>query len=302
MNRCCCGAATICNERGVRVRFIGRRGGRVPKRVVRHIEDTEALTAKNRRMTLTFAFNYGGRAELTDAVRSIAREVAARRLRADAIDGEDDREAPLRARHARSRISSCGPRASSESRTICSGRARTRSTSSPTSSGPTSAASTSSTPSASFSAGIDASEVWNPTRGTSDGGETAILAQGPAVRGFGNRRRGVNDRYDVAVCGTGSCRTAATFERRVIDEPERRAATAIALVDDHGAAGYLFIRRALDLRRNPGQYAAPGWAGRAGGVTEATARRELAEELGVTSARIRCSACSTTCRPGPVEW
>jgi undecaprenyl diphosphate synthase len=54
--------------------------------VVRHIEDTEALTAKNRRMTLTFAFNYGGRAELTDAVRSIAREVAAGRIRADSID------------------------------------------------------------------------------------------------------------------------------------------------------------------------------------------------------------------------
>ena len=34
------------NERGVRVRFIGRRGGRVPKRVLRHIEDTEALTAQ----------------------------------------------------------------------------------------------------------------------------------------------------------------------------------------------------------------------------------------------------------------
>jgi undecaprenyl diphosphate synthase len=64
------------NARGVRVRFIGRRGGRVPRRVLRHIEDTEALTAKNRRMTLTFAFNYGGRAELTDAMRAIATEVA----------------------------------------------------------------------------------------------------------------------------------------------------------------------------------------------------------------------------------
>jgi undecaprenyl diphosphate synthase len=59
------------NERGVRVRFIGRRGGRVPKRVARHIADTEALTAKNRRMTLTFAFNYGGRAEIVDAVQRI---------------------------------------------------------------------------------------------------------------------------------------------------------------------------------------------------------------------------------------
>jgi undecaprenyl diphosphate synthase len=73
------------NERGVRVRFIGRRGGRVPKRVLKHIEDTEALTAHNRRMTLTFAFNYGGRAELTDAMQSIAREVAARRLKPDQI-------------------------------------------------------------------------------------------------------------------------------------------------------------------------------------------------------------------------
>jgi undecaprenyl diphosphate synthase len=74
------------HQRGVRVRFIGRRGGRVPRRVLRHIEDTEALTRRNRRMTLTFAFNYGGRAELVDAVRSIASEVSARRLKADTID------------------------------------------------------------------------------------------------------------------------------------------------------------------------------------------------------------------------
>jgi undecaprenyl diphosphate synthase len=64
------------NQRGVRVRFIGRRTGRVPQRVRRHIADTEALTARNRRMTLTFAFNYGGRAELVDAARAIATEAA----------------------------------------------------------------------------------------------------------------------------------------------------------------------------------------------------------------------------------
>ncbi len=68
------------NERGVRVRFIGRQGGRVPQRVRRHIADTEALTARNRRMTLSFAFNYGGRAELVDAARGIAEDVAAGRL------------------------------------------------------------------------------------------------------------------------------------------------------------------------------------------------------------------------------
>ncbi len=74
------------DERGVRVRFIGRRGGRVPGRVLRHINDTEELTRRNRRLTLTFAFNYGGRAELTDATRAIAREVASGRLDPDRID------------------------------------------------------------------------------------------------------------------------------------------------------------------------------------------------------------------------
>jgi undecaprenyl diphosphate synthase len=74
------------NERGVRVRFIGRRTGRVPKRVLRHIEDTEALTQKNRRMTLTFAFNYGGRAEIADAARTIATEVKRGKLDPRKVD------------------------------------------------------------------------------------------------------------------------------------------------------------------------------------------------------------------------
>ena len=59
------------HEKGVRVRFIGRRGGRVPARVRRRIEETEELTRRNRTMTLAFAFNYGSRAELVDAARSI---------------------------------------------------------------------------------------------------------------------------------------------------------------------------------------------------------------------------------------
>lgn len=59
------------NEKGVRVRFIGRRNWRVPRRVLRQIDDAEALTGNNRRMTLSFAFNYGGRAEIVDAVQAI---------------------------------------------------------------------------------------------------------------------------------------------------------------------------------------------------------------------------------------
>ncbi len=59
------------NDLGVRVRFIGRRNWRVPRRVLKNIEEAEALTKNNRRMTLTFAFNYGGRAELVDAIQRI---------------------------------------------------------------------------------------------------------------------------------------------------------------------------------------------------------------------------------------
>ncbi|HEX3669792.1 MAG TPA: polyprenyl diphosphate synthase [Acidimicrobiia bacterium] len=73
------------DELGVRVRFIGRRAGRVPGRLRRRIADAEELTRGNRRLTLTFAFNYGGRAELVDAARAIAHEVAAGRLDPDKI-------------------------------------------------------------------------------------------------------------------------------------------------------------------------------------------------------------------------
>jgi undecaprenyl diphosphate synthase len=59
------------DEWGVRIRFAGRRDWRVPRRVLRRIEEAEEQTHKNRRMTFTIAFNYGGRAEIVDAVRSI---------------------------------------------------------------------------------------------------------------------------------------------------------------------------------------------------------------------------------------
>ena len=62
------------NELGVRVRFAGRRDWRVPKRVLKRMDEAIELTRGNRRMTLTFAFNYGGRAEIVDAVRQLAVE------------------------------------------------------------------------------------------------------------------------------------------------------------------------------------------------------------------------------------
>src|SRR5690606_23925264 len=55
------------NDLGVRIRFAGRRDRRVPRRVLRRMDEARDLTAKNTRMTLTIAFNYGGRAEIVDA-------------------------------------------------------------------------------------------------------------------------------------------------------------------------------------------------------------------------------------------
>jgi undecaprenyl diphosphate synthase len=69
------------HDRGVRVRFIGRRGRPVPKRLVALIETTEQLTRDNRRLTLRIAFNYGSQAELADAAAQAARDLVAGRLR-----------------------------------------------------------------------------------------------------------------------------------------------------------------------------------------------------------------------------
>ena len=60
--------------KGVRIRFAGRRDWRVPRRVVRSMDDSAVKTAHNRRLTLTIAFNYGGGGEIVDAVRQLAAE------------------------------------------------------------------------------------------------------------------------------------------------------------------------------------------------------------------------------------
>lgn len=59
------------NDKNVRVRFIGRRDWRVPRRVLKRMDETVELTQDNTGMTLTMAFNYGGRAEIVDAVKSM---------------------------------------------------------------------------------------------------------------------------------------------------------------------------------------------------------------------------------------
>jgi undecaprenyl diphosphate synthase len=62
------------HERGVRIKVLGRRDWRVPKRLLRRIDEAVELTARNRKLTLNVAFNYGGRAEIVDAVRRLVEE------------------------------------------------------------------------------------------------------------------------------------------------------------------------------------------------------------------------------------
>lgn len=57
------------HEEGVRMRFLGRREG-VAGDLVERMRWAEETTAKNNRIALFVAFNYGGRAEIVDAARS----------------------------------------------------------------------------------------------------------------------------------------------------------------------------------------------------------------------------------------
>ncbi len=73
------------HELGVRVRWSGR-APRLWKSVIRELQVAEELTRDNDVLTLNMCVNYGGRAELADTARSIAREVAAGRLHPEKVD------------------------------------------------------------------------------------------------------------------------------------------------------------------------------------------------------------------------
>jgi undecaprenyl diphosphate synthase len=73
------------NALGVRIRWAGRRP-RLWRSVISELEDAERLTRDNTVLTLQFCVNYGGRAEIADATREIARAAVAGRLDPDRID------------------------------------------------------------------------------------------------------------------------------------------------------------------------------------------------------------------------
>jgi undecaprenyl diphosphate synthase len=73
------------HEWGVRVRWAGRRP-RLWRSVIKELEAAEELTRNNDVLTLTMCVNYGGRAEVADAAKAIAREVAAGRIDPERVD------------------------------------------------------------------------------------------------------------------------------------------------------------------------------------------------------------------------
>ena len=72
------------NEWGVRVRWAGRKP-RLWASVIKELQFAEKLTAGNNTLTLTMCVNYGGRTEITDAVKQLAEQVAAGTLKPSGI-------------------------------------------------------------------------------------------------------------------------------------------------------------------------------------------------------------------------
>ena len=73
------------HERGVRITFTGRRDWRLPRSVQKEMDQAERLTRHNDRLVFVIALNYGGRAEVVDAVKRILTEHDAGRLRGERI-------------------------------------------------------------------------------------------------------------------------------------------------------------------------------------------------------------------------
>ncbi|GAA0532267.1 isoprenyl transferase [Saccharopolyspora subtropica] len=70
---------------GVRVRWAGRKP-RLWRSVVNELQSAEVRTRNNEVLNLTMCVNYGGRAEIGDAAREIARLAAAGKINPDRVD------------------------------------------------------------------------------------------------------------------------------------------------------------------------------------------------------------------------
>lgn len=74
----------VLHEKGVRVVWAGRRP-RLWRSVIKELREAEEITKNNSRMTLVMCVNYGGRAELADAMQQMGRDIATGVLRASDV-------------------------------------------------------------------------------------------------------------------------------------------------------------------------------------------------------------------------
>ena len=72
-------------EQNITVSVIGRRDG-IPDSVLSEIDKTIDMSAANTGTRLCLAINYGGRGEMVDAIRRIAKDAAERKITPDSID------------------------------------------------------------------------------------------------------------------------------------------------------------------------------------------------------------------------
>jgi undecaprenyl diphosphate synthase len=80
------------NEMNVRIRFAGRRNWRVPRRLIKRMDESIELTRNNTGMTFTIAFNYGGRAEIIDAMQLMVADMMEKGTPPDKITEKKLRE------------------------------------------------------------------------------------------------------------------------------------------------------------------------------------------------------------------
>jgi undecaprenyl diphosphate synthase len=72
------------NELGVKIRWVGREQ-KLWSSVLNELLEAENLTKSNKVLTLNMCVNYGGRAEIVDAVTEIAKAIKSKKIKAESI-------------------------------------------------------------------------------------------------------------------------------------------------------------------------------------------------------------------------
>ena len=78
------------HERNIRIRHLGRRD-KIPPSTLKTIDNAVELTLNNTGMALNIAFNYGGRAEIVDAIRKLCDDLSRGKINPREMDEESFR-------------------------------------------------------------------------------------------------------------------------------------------------------------------------------------------------------------------